>query len=215
MCERVERIVQWCTGLPPRFYDQHFVLVSYFHTTLSMLYPAFYYSINIPYIYDSFQRKLQMSVIFTPKSLGLQGDQTSQSLRKSVLNVHWKDWCWSWNSSTLATWCEKLTPWKRPWCRARLKAGAEEDDRGWDGWMASLILLTQVWVGDGQGSLACCSPWGCRVRHDWATELNWTHFISLISVTISQFLQVLFYFCKNQFLMSYLFIMVFIFISHY
>ena len=28
--------------------------------------------------------------------------------------------------------------------------------------------------GDGQGSLACCSPWVCRVGHDWATELNWT-----------------------------------------
>ena len=28
-------------------------------------------------------------------------------------------------------------------------------------------------VGDGQGGLACCSPWGCRVGHDWVTELNW------------------------------------------
>ena len=28
---------------------------------------------------------------------------------KSVLNIHWKDWCWSWNSNTLATWCEELT----------------------------------------------------------------------------------------------------------
>ena len=26
-------------------------------------------------------------------------------------------------------------------------------------------------VGDGQGILACCSPWGHRVGHDWATEL--------------------------------------------
>ena len=29
-------------------------------------------------------------------------------------------------------------------------------------------------AGDGQGGLACCSPWGCRVRHNWVTELNWT-----------------------------------------
>ena len=36
------------------------------------------------------------------ESLGLQGDRTSQSWRKSVLNAHWKDWCWSWNSNTLA-----------------------------------------------------------------------------------------------------------------
>ena len=29
-------------------------------------------------------------------------------------------------------------------------------------------------VDDGQGSLACCSPWSCRVRQDWVTEVNWT-----------------------------------------
>ena len=40
------------------------------------------------------------------ESLGLQGDQTSQSSRKWVLNIHWKDWCWSWNSRTLVTWCK-------------------------------------------------------------------------------------------------------------
>ena len=37
--------------------------------------------------------------------------------KKSVLNIHWKDWWWSWNSNTLATWGEELTRWKRPWCR--------------------------------------------------------------------------------------------------
>ena len=40
------------------------------------------------------------------------------------------------NSNTMATSCEELTHWKRPWCWERLKAG-EEDNRGWDGWMAS------------------------------------------------------------------------------
>ena len=48
---------------------------------------------------------------------GQQGDKTSQSYRKSTLNSYWKDWCWSWNSNTLATWCEELTHWKRPWAR--------------------------------------------------------------------------------------------------
>ena len=38
------------------------------------------------------------------ESLGLQGDPTSPFWRKSVLNIHWKDWCWSWSSNTLATW---------------------------------------------------------------------------------------------------------------
>ena len=45
---------------------------------------------------------------------GQQGDPTSPSWGKSVLNIHWKDWCWSWNTNTLATWCEELTHWKRP-----------------------------------------------------------------------------------------------------
>ena len=40
-------------------------------------------------------------------------------LKKSTLNIHWKDWCWSWNSSTFATWCKEPTNWKRPWCWER------------------------------------------------------------------------------------------------
>ena len=67
----------------------------------------------------------------------LRVPRTARRSKKSVLNIHWKDWCWSWNSNTLATWCKDLTPWKRPWCWERLKAGGEGDDRGWDGWMAS------------------------------------------------------------------------------
>ena len=59
------------------------------------------------------------------ESLGLQGDPTSPSWRKSVLSVYWKDWCWSWKSNTLVTWCEELTHLKRPWCWERLKAGGE------------------------------------------------------------------------------------------
>ena len=41
----------------------------------------------------------------------------------------WKDWCWSWNSNTLATWCEELTHLKRPWVWERLRAGGKGDDR--------------------------------------------------------------------------------------
>ena len=67
------------------------------------------------------------------ESLGQCGDPTSPSERKSVLNIHWKNWCWSWNFNTLATWCKELTHWKRHWCWERLKAGGEGDDRGWDG----------------------------------------------------------------------------------
>ena len=109
------------------------------------------------------------------ESLGLQGDPTSPSYRKSLLNIHWKDWCWSWSSSTLATWCKELTHWKRPWYWERLKAGREGDDRGQDGWMVSPIGWTWVWASSGK----CWWTWRPgmlqsmglqRVRQDWATE---------------------------------------------
>ena len=95
------------------------------------------------------------------------------------LGVHWKDWCWSWNSSTLATWCEELTHYKRPWWWERLRAG-EGDGRGWDGWMASLTRWTWVWVDSGgwwwTGRPGVLWLMGSqRVGHDWATELNWDH----------------------------------------
>ena len=56
----------------------------------------------------------------------------------------------SWRSNTLATWCKELTHWKRSWCWERLKAGGEGDDRGWDGWMASLTQWTWVWANTGR-----------------------------------------------------------------
>ena len=80
------------------------------------------------------------------ESRGLQGDPTSPSKRRSILGVHWKDWCWSWNSNTLATWWGELTHWKRLWCWEGLGAGGKGDDRGWDGWMASPTQWTWVWI---------------------------------------------------------------------
>ena len=95
----------------------------------------------------------------------------------SVLNIHWKDWCWRWNSSTLATWREELTHWKRSWCWERLKEGGEGDEGGWDGWMASPLdgheFEQALGAGDGQGSLLCCKPWG-RKESDTTEQLNWT-----------------------------------------
>ena len=56
-------------------------------------------------------------------------------LRKSTLNTHWKDWCWSWSSGIFVAWCEQPTHWKSPWCWEKLRAGGEGGIRGWDaGW---------------------------------------------------------------------------------
>ena len=65
--------------------------------------------------------------------------------------INWKDWCWSWSFNTLATWCEEPTHWKLPWCWERLKAGGEEDNHGWDVWMASPNHWTWVWANSGRG----------------------------------------------------------------
>ena len=112
------------------------------------------------------------------ESLGLQGDPTSPSERKVVLSVHWKDWCWSRNSNTLATSCKELIHLKRPWCWERLMA-REGDNRRWDGWMASLTQWAWVWVNSGSwwwtGRPGMLRFMGSqRVGHDWPTELNWT-----------------------------------------
>ena len=65
----------------------------------------------------------------------------------SHLNIHWKDWRWSSNSS--ATWCKEPTHWKRPWCWKRLKA-REGGNRGLDSWMASSTQRTWVWANSGR-----------------------------------------------------------------
>ena len=73
--------------------------------------------------------------------------RSNQSILKEInLDIHWKDWCLSRSSNTLATWCEELTHLKRPWCWGKLRAGGEGDDRGWDSWMASLTQWTRVWA---------------------------------------------------------------------
>ena len=113
-----------------------------------------------------------------------------QWTRRSVLGVHWKDWCWNWNSNALTTSCEELTHWKRPWCWEGLGAGGEGDDRGWDSWMALLTRWTWVWVNSGSwwwtgrpGVLWFMESQ--RIGHDWATELNWTELnTSVVAQTV-------------------------------
>ena len=65
----------------------------------------------------------------------------------------------------------------RLWCWEQLKAGGGGDVRGWDGWMAPPTWWPWVWqaprVGNEQGSLACCSPWG-RKESDTTERLNGT-----------------------------------------
>ena len=113
------------------------------------------------------------------ESLGLQGDLTSPSDRKSVPHIHWKDWCWSWNSNTWASWCEELIHLEKTLMLEKIEGG-RRGRQGWDGWMASLTQRTWVWVNSGSwwwtGRPDMLQSMGSqRVGHDWVTGLHWTN----------------------------------------
>ena len=107
-----------------------------------------------------------------PKTL----ESPLDSKEKSTLNIHWKDWCWSWSSNTLATWCKELTHWKRPWYWEKIEARRR---RGWQRmrWLDGIIDSTDMNLSKlretvRQGSLVYCSPWGCKESewlNDWTT----------------------------------------------
>ena len=97
----------------------------------------------------------------------------------------------------MATSCEELTHWIRLWCWERLGAGVEGDDRGWDGWMASLTRW--MWVCVNSGSWWWTGRPGMlwfmglqRVGQDWVTDLIWyiyIFFFNLVHIKVfSQFL---------------------------
>ena len=117
--------------------------------------------------------------------------RSNQSILKEISpNIHWKDWCCSWNSNTLATWCKELTHWKRLML-GKIEGKWRGGGRGWDGWMASLTWWTWVWARSRSwwwtGRPGVLQSMGLqRVGHNWATELNLTELVSVNRSFISQ-----------------------------
>ena len=109
------------------------------------------------------------------ESLGLQGDPISPSWRRSVLGVHSKDWCWNWNSNTLATSCrvdslEKTLMLggiegrrRRGLQRMRLLDGITDSiDMGLDGFR-ELVMDRESWHAVVHG-----------ITKSWTRLSNWT-----------------------------------------
>ena len=117
--------------------------------------------------------------------LGQQGDQTSPSYRKSVLNIHWKDWCWSWNSHTLATWLKNWLIWKDPdagkdW-RQEEKGMTEDGMVRWHHRHNGHEFEQTLGDRGREAWWAIVHGVGCRVRRYWVPEqqtvtlpLKWT-----------------------------------------
>ena len=108
------------------------------------------------------------------ESLGLQGNPTSPFWRRSALGFLWREWCWSWSSSTLATSCEELTYWKRLWCWEGL--GRRRRGRQRMRWVNS----GSWWWTGRPGVLRFMGS--RRVGHDWATEMKWMKQPSMCSL---------------------------------
>ena len=114
-----------------------------------------------------------------------------------------KDWCWSWSSNILATWCKELTDWKRPWAgkdwRQEENGTTEDEMVEWYRQLYGDEFEQAPGVGDRQESLVCCSPWGCK-ESEMTEQLNWTELTSetTIPLTVWTFVHNMVYLLSNM-----------------
>ena len=116
--------------------------------------------------------------------------RSNQSILKEISPEYSLERCWSWNSNTLATWCEELTHWKRPWCWERLKQeekGTTEDGMvGWHHWLDDMSL-SKFWelVMDREALRAAVHG----VSKNWTWLSDWTELMLSYAHTPSSYFQ--------------------------
>ena len=87
------------------------------HLVKAMVFPVVMYRCESWTIKKAEHRRIDAFELWCWRRL-LRVPWTARRSNQSILNeinthIHWKDWCWSWSSNTLAIWCEELTQWKR------------------------------------------------------------------------------------------------------
>ena len=183
------------TNLDSILKSRHITLTTKVHLVRAIVFPAIMYvcerwTINKAehQIIDNFGLWCWRRLLRVPWT----ARRSNQSILKDISPEYSLDrQSWGWKSSTLASWCKELTHWKRPWCWERLREGAERDDRGWDGWMASLTQWTWVWVNCKsrwwKGRPGVLQSWGRKEldMRDW-TKSNWTEISLAVLLEHSQ-----------------------------
>ena len=124
--------------------------------------------------------------------------RSNQSVLKEILNIHWKDWCWSSN-----TWPPDAKSWLirkdsvagKDW-RQEENGMAEDEMVEWHHRLDGHEFEQAPGGGEEQGSLVCCSSWGLKESDttEWRNnnnlvDINFIRNVTCIGDSWTQFYQ--------------------------